>query len=120
MHPRIDDTHFGSITIGGEVYSGDVVICLDGRVKNRKKKLSKAQYGTSHIVSLDEAQYIHQEGAECLIIGAGLFSRVKLSKEASLYLEQQNCAALLLPTKKAIKAWNKAEGAVIGMFHVTC
>jgi len=26
----------------------------------------------------------------------------------------------LLPTPKAIRAWNEAEGAAIGLFHVTC
>jgi hypothetical protein len=26
----------------------------------------------------------------------------------------------LLPTPQALKAWNKAEGAVIGLFHITC
>jgi hypothetical protein len=33
----------------------DGVICLSGKVKKRKKKLSKEQYGTSHTVSLAEA-----------------------------------------------------------------
>jgi hypothetical protein len=26
----------------------------------------------------------------------------------------------LLPTPEAIRIWNKADGAVIGLFHVTC
>ena len=48
MKPAIQKTKFGSITVGGEVYEHDIVIRLSGKVKKRKKKLSKQKYGTSH------------------------------------------------------------------------
>jgi len=51
MTPHIEQTAFGLITIEGEVREYDVLIRLDGQVKKRKKKLSKAVYGTSHILS---------------------------------------------------------------------
>jgi len=59
MEPRIERTKFGSITIAGAALDHDVLIRLDGQVKKRKKKLSKAIYGTSHIVSLDEAELVY-------------------------------------------------------------
>ena len=62
MEPRIDRTRFGSVTIDGEVFTHDVIIRLGGRVEKRKKKLSKAVYGTSHIISLAEAEHLYQEG----------------------------------------------------------
>jgi len=120
MKPTIDHTKFGSITIEGEVFERDVVIRLDGGIKKRKKKLSKAVYGTSHTVSLDEAKHIYDKGAERLIIGAGQYGFVKLSDEAAEYLARKKCNVELLPTPEAIDAWNQAEGAVIAMFHVTC
>lgn len=120
MKPKIDRTSFGSITIEGEVYDHDVLIRLGGAVKKRKKKLSKAVYGTSHKISLDEARHVYQEGAERLIVGAGQYGLVELSDEAAAYFEEQGCAVALLPMKGAIRAWNEAEGAVIGLFHVTC
>src|SRR2546423_1428688 len=52
MKPRIDGTSFGSITVGGTVFEHDIIIRPDGAVKKRKKKLSKAIYGTSHMISL--------------------------------------------------------------------
>jgi len=73
---KIDGARFGSITIDGETYSHDVLIRLDGTVKKRKKKLSKAVYGTSHRISLEEAQHVYQEGAERLIVGTGHTGRV--------------------------------------------
>ncbi|MGB8345677.1 MAG: hypothetical protein WCD86_12395 [Ktedonobacteraceae bacterium] len=54
MKPHIDQTTFGTITIDGMVFEHDVMIQLNGQVKQRKKKLSKAVYGTPHIISLAE------------------------------------------------------------------
>jgi len=120
MKPRIDHTEFGSITIEGTVSEHDVIIRLNSQVEKRKKKLSKSVYGTSHIVSLDEAKYIYEEKAERLVIGAGQQGMVKLSNEAAEYLKRKKCQVELLPTREAIQVWNEAEGAVIGLFHVTC
>jgi hypothetical protein len=120
MKPRIDGTRFGSITIEGEAFGRDVLIRLSGKVKKRKKRLSKAVYGTSHVVSLEEAKHVYEEGAERLIIGGGQSGLVKLSGEAADYFRRKGCRVELLPTPQAIQAWNKAEGAVIGLFHVTC
>ena len=120
MRPRIDRTEFGSITIEGEVVEYDVIVRLNGKVKKRKKKLSKAVYGTSHTISLDEAKHVYQKGAEELIIGAGQQGNVVLSDEAATYLKRKKCRVKLLPTPEAIRIWNKTDGAVIGLFHVTC
>ena len=70
MRPSIDGTEFGSITISGELYEHDIVIRLSGKVKKRKKKLSKAKYGTSHKVSLEEAEHVFEVGAKRLILGS--------------------------------------------------
>jgi hypothetical protein len=120
MRPRIDRTEFGSITIEGELVEYDVIVRLNGKVKKRKKKLSKAIYGTSHIISLDEAKYVYQKGAEEFIIGAGQQGNVVLSDEAATYFERKKCHVKLLPTPEAIRLWNNTHGDVIGLFHVTC
>lgn len=120
MKPRIDRTKFGSIVIEGKTFRRDVLIRLGGEVEKRKKKLSKAIYGTSHVVSLEEAKHVYQKGAERLIVGAGQSGLVQLSEEAADYFRRKACRVELLPTRQAVEAWNKAEGAVIGLFHVTC
>lgn len=120
MKPEIDGTSFGSITIDGESYDHDVIIRLDGKVKKRKKKLSKSVYGTSHKVSLEEAEHIYEKGAGLLIVGTGQSGCVGLSDEAAEFFRREKCPVKLLPTPEAVKAWNAADGAVIGMFHVTC
>lgn len=120
MHPHIDDTRFGSITIASRVYEHDVLIGMAGQVTKRPKKPSKAIYGTSHIISLDEARHIYEQGAERLVVGAGQYGLIELSKEAAAFFAEQHCHVELLPTPQAIAAWNEAPGATIGLFHVTC
>jgi hypothetical protein len=120
MKPKITKTEFGSIRIGGEVYKRDVIIRLGGKVKKRKKKLSKAVYGTSHIISLNEAKHIYEKGADLLVVGTGQYGLVQLSDEAAKYFERRKCKVKLRPTPEAIQVWNEAKGDVIGLFHVTC
>ncbi len=120
MKPEIKSTSFGSITINKEKYEHDIIITIDGEVKKRKKKLSKAIYGTSHTISRDEAKYVYEDGAEILIIGSGQYGASELSEEADEYLKKKFCKVILIPTPQAIKEWNKAKGRVIGLFHVTC
>jgi hypothetical protein len=120
VKPRIERTKFGSITVEGTVFEHDVLIRLDSRVKKRKKKLSKAVYGTSHTLSLDEARHVYEKGTERLIVGTGQYDTLRLSDEAADYFQRKKCRVDLLPTPEAIRAWNEAEGAVVGLFHVTC
>ena len=119
MQPLIEKTKFGSISINGDKYKNDIVIRLNGKIKKRKKDLSKRIFGTSHMVSLEEAEHIYDKGAERLIIGSGQEGKVKLSPEAAEYFLGKTCQVELLPTPQAILAWNEADGAVIAMFHVT-
>ena len=120
MTPRIDGSRFGSITIDGTKYGYDVVVRLDGRVEKRKKELSKAVYGTSHKISLDEAKHIYEENARHLIVGAGHYGLVKLSGEAAEFFKLHDCSIETLPMPRAVCTWNETTSHVIGLFHVTC
>lgn len=120
MKPKIDKTKFGSITVSGKKYENDILIRLDGAVEKRKKKLSKEIYGTSHIISLAEAEYVYEKSAEIIIIGSGQTGMVKLSDEATDFFQEKQCRVELLPTPVAIEHWNKAKGRTIGLFHITC
>lgn len=120
MKPEIKETHFGSITTNAVTYDHDILIRLDGTVKKRKKKLSKQVFGTSHIISLAEAEYVYEEGASLLLIGTGQSGMVELSPEAQAFFDQKNCQVEMLPTSQAIVRWNTLEKPAIGLFHITC
>ena len=120
MKSHIDGTSFGSITINGITYENDVVINLAGEIFKRKKKLSKAIYGTSHTLSKDEAKFVYEKSAEQIIIGSGQYGLLNISKEAESYFHKKGCSVDIFPTPEAIKQWNASTERVIGLFHVTC
>ena len=77
-------------------------------------------YGTSHVLSKDEAKFVFEKGCEQLIIGSGQIGNVHLSPEAEAYFAKKGCKVLLQPTPEAIRVFNKSQAKKIGLFHVTC
>ena len=120
MKPQIMKSVFGSIQVEGDEYNHDIIIRLDGSILKRKKKLSKKKFGTSHKVSLQEMEFIFDEGASTLVVGTGQYGQVRLSRKAEAYLRDQNCKVQLAPTQQAIELWNTSEPGSIALFHVTC
>lgn len=117
---KIDGTEFGTITIDGTVYDHDVVIRRSGEVIKRKKRLSKRIYGTSHVISEDEAEYIYEEGCTEMIVGTGQYGNVTLSPEAELFFRRRGCKVIAEATPQAIETFNRKMGEKLGLFHVTC
>ncbi|HMK71025.1 MAG TPA: MTH938/NDUFAF3 family protein [Xanthobacteraceae bacterium] len=117
---EIEGSTFGTITIDGKTYEHDVIIRLSGKVKKRKKKLSKKCYGTSHVLSKDEAKFVFQRGCQQVIVGSGQMGNVRLSPEAEAYFAKKGCEVLLQPTPQAIDVFNKSQAKKIGLFHITC
>ena len=117
---RIDRSEFGSITVDGKTYDHDVIVRLSGEILKRKKKLSKQLYGTSHVVSEDEAKFVFEKGCRQLILGSGQEGNVRLSPEAEAFFAKKNCQVVIQPTPQAIRSFNEAHGKKIGLFHVTC
>ena len=117
---KIDNTRFGSITIDGETYLHDVLVRLSGKIEKRKKKLSKKIFGTSHVMSRPEAEFVYEKGSDLLVLGTGQYDNVRLSPEAAEFFARKGCRVLAEPTPRAISAFNGAKGHKIGLFHVTC
>lgn len=120
MKPQILKSRFGSIEVDDEVYHHDIIIRLDGAILKRKKKLSKRKYGPSHKISLQEMEFVYEDGASSLVVGTGQYGRVRLSPEAEAYLQDHKCKVLMAPTQEAIDVWNSSDPRSIGLFHVTC
>ena len=95
----IEGTSFGSITIDGKTYEHDVIIRLSGEVVKRKKKLSKKYYGTSHVISKEEAKFVFEKGCEQIVIGSGQMGNVNLSPDSrSIFRESRLQSALAAHT----------------------
>jgi hypothetical protein len=95
------------------------IIQLSGKIEKRRK-LSKEKYGTSHIISQAEAKYVFEDGCDVLIVGAGHNGNVSLSQEASDYFDKKACRVILQPTPEAIRFFNQSHEKKIGLMHVTC
>jgi hypothetical protein len=117
---KIESTIFGAITIDGKTYEHDVVVRLSGEIVKRRKKLSKTRYGTSHVLSEDEAKFLFEKGCDQVVIGSGQMGNVHLSPEAEAYFERKGCEVVLKPTPEAIQMFNRSHARRIGLFHVTC
>jgi hypothetical protein len=115
---KIDSAEFGSITVGGATYPHNILIRLSGEVVKRKKKLSKKYYGTSHLMSREEAEFVYEKGCDTLVLGAGQYGNVKLSPEAAEFFDHHHCRVILQPTPDAIETYNKTRGKTktIGLF----
>ena len=120
MKPLIDKSAFGWIQIAGRKFKHDIVIEHDGTIRKRKKKLSKAEYGTSHKISLAEAQDVYTRGVNTLLVGSGMFDSVRLSDEAANFFVERDTNVIILPTGKAIQYWNENQQVSVGLFHITC
>lgn len=120
MKTRINSVSFGKITVDDKTYDHDILIRLSGKVKKRKKKLSKEVYGTSHVISRAEAEQIFEKDADRLVVGAGHEGMVILSTEADDFFKLNHCTVILMPTPAAMEEYNKSEVNTIGLFHITC
>ena len=116
---EIENTSFGAITIDGKTYEHDVVIRLSGEVVKRKKKLSKKYYGTSHMLSKDEAKFVFEKGCEQLVVGSGQMGNVRLSPGAEAY-SRKRLRGPVATDPQAIQMFNRSHAKKIGLFHVTC
>ena len=116
----IDGTEFGAVTIDGKTYDHDVVIRLSGKVEKRRKRLSKQQYGTSHIISKAEAKFLFEKGCDLLIVGTGQDGNVRLSPEASAFFVKKDCRVVLQRTPEALLTFNQSREKTIALMHVTC
>ena len=117
---RNDGTNFGNITVDGKTYDHDVIIRLDGEVAKRKKKLSKKLYGTSHVVSEDEGEFVFQKGCKLLVLGSGQQGNKHLYREAEAWLGKKDGEIVIRPTPEAVRIFDEARGKKFGIFHVTC
>jgi len=120
MKPFISDSSFGSITVEHQSYDHDLLIRSDGQIEKRKKKLSKAVYGTSHTLSIQEAEFIYEEGVAKIIIGCGQYGQLHLSAEAKKMFGEKKVSLVLAYTPQAVQAYNNCDEPCIGLFHITC
>ena len=118
---HFDDTGFGFVVVNGQRHEHDVVVLESGKVKKRKKKLSKAVTGAGHAVAAEElAETIHPGAGSTLVVGAGQHGVLRLTDGAAAYLQEQGVRVEVAPTPQAIECFNALTGRKAALIHVTC
>lgn len=118
--PRIDGTAFGEVTVDGTTYDYDIVIRVDGKVKKRKKKLSKRVTGSAHDISREEIEYVCQGEPEVVLVGCGQGSGARVTAEAKEYLKGREIVFEAHATPRAIAVYNECEKRKAILIHTTC
>lgn len=81
--------------------------------------------GTSHSpgIQVADVQELVEHGCRTVILGCGVFSRLKVTPEALEYLEQQGIETIATNTNRGIRTYNEYvdhHSPVGGLFHTTC
>ena len=114
---KIDDYHFGSITVGGTSYASDVIISPDGVDASWWRK-------EGHDLCCADLQPVLAAEPDALVIGTGAYAAMRVRPQA-LRLAQSRCAQVyVLPTTQAWVRYNElvehGAGRVVAALHVTC
>ena len=110
---------FGEIDIEGRHYDHDVVV-EKGRVRKRKKKLSKAYRGQFGHTPLSVKENIPWHGPR-LFVGTGKFGSLPIMPEVYEEAERKGVEIIAKPTIKICELVKKYKpDDVNAVLHVTC
>lgn len=119
-YPSIGSAEFGRVTVDGQEIDQDIHIRADGKLKKRKKKWAREEYGTSHVIGPRELEKLLKKGPDLIIIGEGFDGMIRLADEGRELLQERGVRWELLPTPDAVARWNEAEGRRALILHLTC
>lgn len=109
---------FGLIEIDGLPHRQDVVLD-SGRLRRRRKKLSKAfrsQFGHTPVSLAEQVPW------DCsrLVIGTGMQGQLPVMDEVRAEAKRRGVKLLELPTPEAVKVLSSAGKRTNAIVHVTC
>ena len=112
---KIDSFKFGSITIEGKTYTGDVIVYPD-RVDASWTREEE------HRPQIREFAAIVNAEPDILIIGTGYAGVLSVPDQIRNYLTSKGIEVRVDKTKQAIELFNTLQGKdkVIAALHITC
>ncbi len=119
-YPKVAFIRFGEARVGKKTYDYDLIVDPEGKVRKRKKKLAREEFGTSHKIGARELEAFCDNQLELLVIGTGRHGMVQLDESAVQLLENHGTEYRLLPSSEAAEAYNSARGRKALLLHVTC
>ncbi|MCP3873825.1 MAG: hypothetical protein GY699_11790 [Desulfobacteraceae bacterium] len=118
--PNIDAYQFGRMTIGGQIYTSDLIVFPSGKVMDnwtRKK---------GHFLDYNDIKTLLKHKLKTIIIGTGISGRMQVDPDLLSLFETQDIGFDIHASKQAIIAYNQIIqttcfiGAIGACFHLTC
>lgn len=114
MH--INEYSFGKIVIDGKPYTSDVIITpervIDAWWRKEGHRLDKSDLGE-----------IIDAHPDCILVGTGLYGRMKIPEETIEYLHTKNIQLEYAPTNDAVARLadlQKEYARIVAALHLTC
>jgi hypothetical protein len=111
----IEAYRFGTITVDGETYTGDIKI-VEGRVVSDWWRVE------GHKLAAADIEDILDAGPDVLVVGTGDPGLMEVPPETAKRLEETDILLIAKPTAEAVKTYNDMLGQrkVAFAAHLTC
>ena len=119
-YPKIDYIGPGEAAIASKLYSQDVYVRGDGKVRRRRVDIAREAFGTVHKIGIAELERVCKGRPEHLVICMGRSGRLTLEKEGAQFLRERRVSWELLRAADAVKAFNRLKGRKAAIIHVAC
>jgi hypothetical protein len=113
--PRIENIRFGKIIIDGHAYNRDVIVLPDRVLPNWWRV-------EGHNLSYEDLQQALSDPPELLVIGTGLFGRLRVPEAVQEKVQAEGIEISVLPTRDACDLYNEMfeKKRVTAALHITC
>lgn len=114
--PTIDAYSFGSIVIGDEKHTSDVIIYPDGQVEGSWRRAK------GHRLSVEDISPLIESKPDAIVAGTGAYGMMKPDQELVKLLYDRGIEFRVMKSKKATEEYNRLKGEknVGACFHLTC
>ena len=101
--------------IDGISFKSDVIVLPDRVIDRWWRK-------EGHRLHADDLADVVNDGPRLLIVGTGMYGRMKIPKETEAFLKGLGIGLMAMQTTDACRMWNEKdeEGGVAAAFHLTC
>ena len=113
--PEVTSYRFGEIGIKGQKYTKDVIVFPD-------RVYTKWWRETGHSLSMHDLREVLPAHPRVLIIGTGIFGRMRVPKETREGLAREGIQVIIQKTKDAIQTYNRLreDGSGVATLHLSC
>jgi len=118
--PRIESTGWGRMQIESLGSGKDFKLWPGG---GRPWDWNETGTGHSPGIQVADVEELVSRGCRTVILGRGVFSRLKVTDEALAYLKSHGVETVATDTKRAVQMYNNCidrDIPVGGLFHSTC